>query len=320
MKLVVSFYGMCLCVLDKRKGNTADSATVLLLNGAAPATRPESGAPPRPPLPYHHPLLFVPARNADLTRTSWSPVPAPDTLVDTESLVSGRAYAWSLSGLELAIGRGRGISMFENQQPGAGGRLADPENLSDKNAWLDWRRIPDLRLMAPGATLKTAYKKIGPQVLGMVRVSGGELRGGARRNVVGGAAPWRFSPTYSQVITDRFEFLCDAPDGTLKATGYAGGKRQTLALKGGAGATVHLTVIHEASIADMAMQRALPLALRRGVGAGAGGAELPHYTAFYAALQGKGVETLAVPQQGALPNPKARLPVIDSPDCPPALF
>ena len=30
MKVVVSFYGMCLCVLDQRKGNTAAGATVLL--------------------------------------------------------------------------------------------------------------------------------------------------------------------------------------------------------------------------------------------------------------------------------------------------
>ena len=36
MKLVVSFYGMCLCVLDGRNGNRAKSAAVLLLNGAAP--------------------------------------------------------------------------------------------------------------------------------------------------------------------------------------------------------------------------------------------------------------------------------------------
>lgn len=318
MKVVVSFYGMCLCVLDTRKGNTAASATVLLLNGAAPATRPEKGAPARPPLPYHHPLLFVPARHADLARTSWSPVPAPETLVDTEGLVSGKAYAWSLSGLELALGRGRGISMFENQQPGPGGMLADPDTQADKHAWLDWRRIPDLRRMAPGATLKSAYKKIGPQVLGMVRISGGELRGGARRNLNGGAAPWTFSPTYAQVITDRFEFHCEAPDGLLKATGYAGGKRQTLALKGSATGTVHLTVVHEASVADMAMERALlPAAARRG--AAATGPELPHYTAFYAALQGKGVEALLVPRQGVARS-TGSLPVIATPDCPPALF
>jgi len=317
MNVVVSFYGMCLCVLDQRKGNTAAGATVLLLNGAAPNIRPEAGAPVRPPLPYHHPLLFVPARHADLSRTSWSPVPAPETLVDTESLVSGKAYAWSLSGLELSVGRGRGISMYENQQPGTDGRLAAPQS-SAKDAWLDWRRIPDLRLMAPGATLKASYRKIGPQVLGMVRVSGGELRGGARRNINGGAAPWRFSPTYAQVVTDRFEFHCDAPDGTLKAVGYAGGKRQTLALRSAGRSTVHLSVIHEASIADMALQRALPAAARRGVADT--GPELPHYTAFYAALQGKGVESLLVPRQAAAPDPKARLPVIDSPDCPPALF
>ena len=74
MKLVVSFYGMCLCVLDKRTGNRAGSASVLLLNGAAPASR--AGAVARPALPYHHPLIFVPARHVDLARTSWSPVPA----------------------------------------------------------------------------------------------------------------------------------------------------------------------------------------------------------------------------------------------------
>ena len=44
MKLVVSFYGMCLCVLDRREGNRAAGATVLLLNGAAPSSRACVGA------------------------------------------------------------------------------------------------------------------------------------------------------------------------------------------------------------------------------------------------------------------------------------
>ena len=64
MKLVVSFYGMCLCVLEGQQGRRARRATVLLLNGAA-APRSAASAVARPRLPYHHPLLFVPAAHAD---------------------------------------------------------------------------------------------------------------------------------------------------------------------------------------------------------------------------------------------------------------
>jgi len=312
MKVVVSFYGMCLCVLDQRKANSAAGATVLLLNGAAPA---DVGGAPR--LPYHHPLVFVPIRHADLTRTTWSPVPSPDTLVDTEGLVSGKSFAWSLSGLDLAVGRGAGITLFENQTAGPDGLLPAPASPAGAASWADWRRIPDLRRMAPGATLKREYRRIGPQVLGMVRIAAGELRGGPRRHPGGGAAPWRFSSAYAQVITDRFEFHCAVPSGVLKATSYAGGRPQVLALKGRAGDTVRLTVIHEASVADLAMQRAVRATAP---GRRATGSELPHYTAFYAALQGKGVQALEVPRQVAAPDPRAVLPVIDTPDCPPALF
>lgn len=313
MKLVVSFYGMCLCVLDRRSGNRARSATVLLLNGAAPATEA-----PRPRLPYHHPLLFVPAKQADLPRTSWSPVPAAETLVDTENLVSGKAYAWSLSGLDLTLGRGRGIAMYENQTAGADGLLPDPANPDDPRAWHDWRRIPDLARMAPGARLRTAYTKIGQRVLGIIRFSGGELRGATPKNRAGAAAPWQFTDTYSQIITDRFEFHCELPGSVVRATGYAGGKRQALALKAGA-RPVHLTIVHEASVADMALHRAIkaaqPARARK-----AAERELPHYKAFFDAIEGKGVSALPAPRLGRARNPRGRLPVIDTPDCPPALI
>ena len=314
MKLVVSFYGMCLCVLDKRTGNRAGSASVLLLNGAAPASR--TGAVARPALPYHHPLIFVPARHVDLARTSWSPVPAPETLVDTEHLVSGKTFAWSLAGLSLTVGRNRGITMFENQTAGPDGLLPNPASPLEASAWLDWRRIPDLALMAPGARLRRAYTRVGAQVLGIVRIPGGELRGAARKNAAGGAAPWRFSSSYAQVITDRFEFHCEAPAGALRAIGYAGGKPQAIHLKGGDRTTVRLSVIHEASSADIALHRAARPAVRA---AKAARPELPHYTAFFDAFEGGGVEGLGAPQQAAA-NPRARLPVIDNPDCPPALF
>lgn len=314
MKLVVSFYGMCLCVLDRREGNRAAGATVLLLNGAAPPSRAARGRTARPRLPYHHPLLFVPARHADVARTAWSPVPAPESLVDTEHLMKGPHVAWSLAGLDLTLGRGRGVTMFENQRPDASGRLPDPApgNLA---AYRDWRRIPDLARIAPGATVRPAYMSIGPRVLGLVRFTGGELRGAAPKNAGGNAGPWRFSPTFEQVVTDRFEFHTELPGSDLRATGFASGRPQPIRLANAEDTVVRLVVVHEASV------------LARGV-TGAGGSAsaadraLPHYTAFYEAIEGKGVDALGPPAPGAPGRRATRRPlkVIADPNCPPALI
>ena len=313
MKLVVSFYGMCLCVLDRREGNHAAGATVLLLNGAAPSSRAATGRTARPRLPYHHPLLFVPARHADVARTAWSPVPAPETLVDTENLMTGKHVAWSLSGLDLTLGRGRGVTMFENQPADQSGRLPDPAP-GDAAAYRDWRRIPDLARIAPGATVRPAFTSIGPHVLGLVRLTGGELRGATPKNAGANARPWRFSSTFEQVVTDRFEFHCEVPGTALRATGFASGRAQSIRLTGADDAIIRLVVVHEASPLSRG------LAARRG--AAAEDRTLPHYTAFYEALTGKGVEALGPPRPGTAGRRGTTRPVkvIADPNCPPALI
>lgn len=306
MKLVVSFYGMCLCVLEKRQGNRAAGATVVLLNGSAP-TRVGATA-GRPRLPYHHPMLFVPARHADVTRTAWSPVPAPEAIVDTEGLMSGRHVAWSLSGLDLTLGRGKGLSLYENQQANDAGLLPDPASTDDAKAFLDWRRIPDLARIAPGAKVRPGFTAIGRNVLGLIRFSGGELRGAKPKNVSGNATPWRFSDTFEQVITDRFEIHCELPGTDLKALGFASGRPQSIKLTGDAGKAIRVAVVHEAS----------PL-VSGALGAAGADTDLPHYTAFYDAVQGRAVDALQAPR----PTNRAiggRRPSIMDPNCPPALI
>lgn len=313
MKLVVSFYGMCLCVLEGRKGDRARRATVLLLNGAAPA-RTAARASARPRLPYHHPLLFVPAAHADVARSTWSPVPTPEALVDTERLIRGRHYGWSLSGLDLTVGAGRGVTLHENQAADpASGLLPDPANTRDAKAFLDWRRIPNLGQILRGARLRKDFMSIGPNVLGMVRVNGGELRGAAPKNVAGNARPWRFSDNYVQVVTDRFEFHCELPGADLVATGFAGKRPHSIRIKGAAGKTVRLAIVHEATPHDAMVHGMVNASLA------ARDEALPHYAAFYDALQGTAAAALPPPRpaERQVPGP---MPVIDTPNCPPALI
>ncbi|MEP7119076.1 MAG: hypothetical protein ABI880_15925, partial [Acidobacteriota bacterium] len=260
--------------------------------------------------------LFVPARHADMKKSDWSPVPAPDTLVDTEGLVSGKTHAWSLSGLDLEIGKGNGITMFENQSVDSSGRLADPKSLSDAAAWLDWRRIPDLSRIAKGAKLRASYKKIGLNVLGRIHLRGGELRGATPKDPGGVATPWTFSDGFSQVITDRFEFHCEVAGSALKAHGYAGSRRQSIGLSGAASKSIRLTVVHEATPSATALHTA---AQRKKAAKGAG-QQLPHYTAFYGAIEGAAVGALGAPRAGASIDNSAQRPIIDTPTCPPALL
>lgn len=315
MKLIVSFYGMCLCVLDGRKGHRAVGATVLLLNSAAPSTTAAGAAGAR--LPFHHPLLFVPAKHAELKKSDWSPVPAPDTLVDTENLVAGPAHAWSLSGLDLTLGEGKGITMHENQAADASGRLMDPAANAGQEAWLDWRRIPDLTRIAPGAKLRASYKKIGLNVLGRIHFTGGELRGATPKDPGGVATPWHFSDGFSQVITDRFEFHCELPGKDLKAKGYAGSRRQAIRVRGSGSKVIRLSVVHEATPAASALHQAVKGSKKLAKGAAP---QLPHYTAFYEAVEGKGVDPLTAPRAGTPAGGPAKLRVIDGPVCPPALL
>ncbi len=312
MKLVVSFYGMCLCVLDRRAGNRARGATVLLLNGAAPSTSAAGGG---TRLPFHHPLLFVPARHADLKKSGWSPVPAPETLVDTEHLVAGAAHAWNLSGLDVTLGAGQGLSMYENQPADAGGRLADPGRGAGDEVWFDWRRIPDLARIAPGAKLRATHKKIGLHVLGRVRFTGGELRGATPKHAAGVATPWHFSDGFSQVITDRFEFHCELPGSDLEAKGYAGSRGQAIRLRGGGRTAIRLSVVHEATPSARTLGGA-----RSTKAAKAAASQLPHYSAFYRAIEGPAVDALAAtPPRLGKPVAAVTRPVIDTPTCPPAL-
>lgn len=319
MKLVVSFYGMCLCVLDKRKGATASRATVLLLNGAAPPSTARRAL-VRPEMPYHHPLLFVPTRHADLARSTWSSLPTPEALVDTEGLLKGPHAAWSLAGLDLTLGRGKGVTLHQHYADDDldNGRLPDPKTTSDSRAYVDWRRIPDLNRIAPGARLRAGYTKIGPRVLGMVRVANGELRGGAPKNADGNSAPWRFSDTFDQVITDRFEFHTELRGADLVATGYASGRKQSIRLRGGASTTVRLTVVHEATPFDVKADDAARLA-RPMVGGVAPAPDLPHYLAFYDAIEGRGVDRLNPPLRSG-PGPDGPRRSIVTPNCPPALI
>lgn len=313
MKLVVSFYGMCLCVLEGQQGARARRATVLLLNGAAPP-RTAARAAARTRLPYHHPLLFVPAAHADVARSTWSPVPTPEALVDTERLIRGRHYGWSLAGLDLTVGTGRGVVLHENQAADpATGLLPDPVSTRDTKAYLDWRRIPDLGKVARGARLRKGFATIGPNVLGMVRVNGGELRGAAPKNVEGNAKAWRFSDTYVQVVTDRFEFHCELPGSDLIATGFAGRRPQSVRIKGAAGKTVRIAIVHEATPHDAEVHGMVSAR------AAAKDDALPHYLAFYDALQGASVSALQPPRPAgrAVSGPA---PVIDNPNCPPALI
>lgn len=307
MKLVVSFYGMCLCVLDKRKGNRAAGATVILLNGAAPPRAGRTAG--RPRLPYHHPMLFVPARHADVKRTAWSPVPAPEAIVDTEGLMSGRHVAWSLSGLDLTLGRGKGLSMYENQEADASGRLPDPASVDDAKAFLDWRRIPDLARIAPGAKVRPAFTAIGRNALGLIRFTGGELRGARPKSISGCATPWRFSDTFEQIITDRFEMHCELPGTELKASGFASGRSQRIRLTAVTDKVVHLVVVHEAS----------PLVEALRVTKAVADPVLPHYTAFYDAVRGKTVDALNAPRPAGSAI-GGRRPSIHTPFCPPALI
>ncbi len=313
MKLVVSFYGMCLCVLEGRKGTRARAATVLLLNGAAPSTSAAGGG---TRLPFHHPLLFVPVRNAEPKKSSWSPVPAADSLVDTEHLVAGAAHAWNLSGLEVTLGTGRGIVMYENQEADTSGRLRDPGHAAGDETWLDWRRIPDLSRIAPGARLRATHKKIGMHVLGRVRFTGGELRGATPKNPAGVATPWYFSDGFSQVITDRFEFHCELPGTALEGHGYAGSRGQTIRLRGGGRKPIRLSVVHEATPSAATLRG--PLSRKA---AKAAATQLPHYAAFYRAIEGPTVEVLAaLPPRLGKPMATVTRPVIDTPTCPPALI
>lgn len=316
MKLIVSFYGMCLCVLDGRKGHRAKGATVLLLNSAAPSTKTAGAADAR--LPFHHPLLFVPAKHAELKKSDWSPVPAPDTLVDTGNLVAGPTYAWSLSGLDLTLGEGKGITMYENQAADASGRLMDPAANAGDEAWLDWRRIPDLTRIVPGAKLRAGYKKIGLNVLGRIHFSGGELRGATPKDPAGVATPWHFSDGFSQIITDRFEFHCELPGKDLKAKGYAGSRRQAIRVRGSAGKVIRLSVVHEATPAASALRQAGRASTKAAKGAVP--RLLPHYTAFYEAVEGKATAPPTAPRAGAPVGGPAKLRVIDTPVCPPALL
>lgn len=313
MKLVVSFYGMCLCVLEGQKGNRARRATVLLLNSAAPP-RTASRASTRPRLPYHHPLLFVPAAHADVARSTFSPVPTADALVDGDGLMRGRHHGWSLAGLDLTVGAGRGLTLHENQAVDpANGLLADPASTRDTKAFLDWRRIPNLGRIVRGARLRSGFDAIGANVIGMVRVNGGELRGGTPKNAAGNARVWRFSDAYAQVVTDRFEFHCELPGSDLVATGFAGSRPQSVRIKGAAGKVVRLAVVHEATPHDARVHGMVRADLA------ARDEALPHYTAFYDALQGPAAAALAPPRPAdrGVPGPA---PVIDTPNCPPALI
>lgn len=313
MQLVVSFYGMCLCVLEGRKPSSATAATVVLLNGAASLARARNNQGVRPPLPYHHPLLFVPARHVDPARATWSPVPTPESLVDIEGLTSGRQIAWSLSGLDLTLGRGRGISLYETQR--AEGALLPNPKPGDRSAYHDWRRIPDLAKIAPGARLRPGFMKIGANALGLVRFRAGELRGATPKNVEGSAAAWHFSSGFTQVITDRFEFRCELPGNEIAARSFAGGKPQIIRLKGRASSVIRLAVVHEATPYDV--QRVD--AERRTRPATSTSIDLPHYTAFYDALTGASAAALQPPHRvpGGDTGP---LPVIETPQCPPALI
>lgn len=311
MKLVVSFYGMCLCVLHGKRGARASGASVLLLNGAAPPPANTKRVLSRPQLPYHHPLLFAPAKHVDLKRSS-PRVPTPELMVDTEGLMTGKHHAWSLAGLDLTLGRGNGLTLFETAAADAAS-LRDPVDGRDKRAYLDWRRLPDLSRIAPGATLRPAFTTIGQHVLGIVRFTGGELRAAVPKDFGGVSTPWRFSDTFDQLITDRFEFHADLPGVEIDAAGPDRGRPQVVRLSGTTGTTVKLAVVHEATPADSRIHALAlgPEAASRDL--------LPHYMAFYDAVRGKAVDALPQPRRSGTGS-RAPVPVIEFPPCPPAVL
>ncbi|MEZ5289139.1 MAG: hypothetical protein R2712_30915, partial [Vicinamibacterales bacterium] len=163
------------------------------------------------------------------------------------------------------------------------------------------------------AKLRSTFATIGANVLGAVRFTGGELRGALpkdRRRM----QAWRFSDAYDQVITNRFEFHCTLPGVEISAVGKAGGRPSVIRLSGTAGKVVRLAVVHEATPADSALHaRALGVTKQAATDA------LPHYMAFYDAIQGKAVQVLQPPTRSA-GRSRGRISVIDTPDCPPATF
>ena len=117
------------------------------------------------------------------------------------------------------------------------------------------------------------------------------------------------------IATDRFEFHVEMPGTALKATGFASGRAQSIRLTGADDAVVRLVVVHEAS----PLSRGLAGPRR---GAAATDRTLPHYTAFYEAIRGKGVEALGPPAPGGpgRRGPARPVKVIADPNCPPALI
>jgi hypothetical protein len=78
---------------------------------------------------------------------------------------------------------------------------------------------------------------------------------------------------------------------------------------------VRLSIVHEATPSDVALYTAAqpgPASARDAAPDDA----LPHYLAFYDAIQGPGVDALEPPRRGPAP----RGPSIWIPDCPPALI
>jgi hypothetical protein len=87
----------------------------------------------------------------------------------------------------------------------------------------------------------------------------------------------------------------------------------------GAGKVLRLVVVHEATPSASALNQVAKRTLSR-TAARAAEKQLPHYTAFYEAIEGKGVDALTAPRAGRPFDPSARIPVVDTPACPPAVF
>lgn len=307
MKLVTTFYGMCLCVGNKKEG----TASVRLLNATPQRKKrgPRAAAAfTRDDLPQHHPLLLIPAANVDLNATTWQPMASVSGFA-TSDFQSGY-LGWYLSGTSFAIGEAGPVHFTETYGPGD--VLPPPSSTDAVEDYRDWRRLPNLAAIRPGSRIRKDFATVGENVLSNIDLQGGTFSATTPATINGVKHPgshysWAFSPHYSQVVSDQFQFECT---GDRIVVGQ-GATRREIVLKASRGAeTVPLWVHHEASMLDKSVMA---------MNWKSDDMSMPHWTAFYSALEG-GAGPVETPVGVFRFNRREAVAAIDSPTCPPAVW
>lgn len=306
MKLVTTFYGMCLCV-----GNKKDrTASVRLLN-ATPQRKTRGSRPSaqftRDDLPQHHPLLLIPAANVDLKATTWAPMASVSGFA-TADFQSGY-LGWYLSGATFAIGEPGPVHFTETYGPGD--VLPPPQSTDAVDDYRDWRRLPNLAAIRPGSRLRKGYDAVGENVLSLIQLQGGTFSATTPATTHGVKHPgahysWAFSPHYSQVVSDQFQFECE---GDRIVIGE-GASRREIVLKANRAGSVRLWVHHEASMLDKSVMA---------MNWKSDDMSMPHWTAFYSVLEG-GEGPIEAPVGVFRFNRNEAVAAIDNPNCPPAIW